>query len=88
MLTGVFVDLVVFDLSVKKIFPYSFSGETPPRIIQADMEDNIGDGFRSVDDWNVVDCLGGGEAHKADDSLELLPIRITDQQDRRWVAAG
>ena len=82
MLAGSIVYLVVFHLSVEEIFANLFGGNASPSVVEADVKNDVGDGFRGVDYWDVVDRLSSCEAHETHYScvgfearkVELLPI--------------
>ena len=68
MLACVFVDPVVFQLSIKKVVPYFLGRKAPASIVEADMKDDVGDGVRRVDDGDGVNGFRCGESQKTDNS--------------------
>ena len=95
MLAGSIVYLMVFHLSVKEIFANLLSGNASPSVIETNVKNDVGDGFRGVDYWNVIDHLSSCEAHETHYScvrfearkVQFLAIRVTDEQDCRYMAA-
>ena len=67
MLTCLFVDRVVLQLSLKEVISYPRCRESSACVIEAYVEDDVGNCVGSVDHRDVVDGFRCGEAQETDD---------------------
>ena len=75
MLSCVFVDAVVFQLSFEEVVPYFLRGKAPASIIEADVEYDVGDGVWRVDHGDVVNGFRCGKSQETDNSCIWFEAR-------------